>query len=489
MHLPTVTGGDVGWAGGSLSLAWAVVSSARERGIPIGHALPAGSGDGPDWVDGLLRLARDPHVNTLAACADTLPDEARLLELAREAAAGKPTILLVPGENAGAGGISWEDGLRRLGFIPVSDVGDLLDALMIFSRRPGLPRGRRVGIVTTSGASGILMADHCQEHALAVPALPEAYRERLAAVLPSYASFRNPVDTTAMVMNDAGLLRRTAEVVLDCPQVDMVAIMFSFMTGELARRLAAEVSELVAAADKPVVVNVLGGDDLTREGLAIFRRSRVPYFRSPGRAAAALARLAAYGEWTAHMAAEPPGWHRRGDPALRHPGSADVADGSPEGAVRTLLRQAGVPLDDAAATGPGQPSGKASPYPTGEPGDDDAVHAVCWARRDPAFGPVVAFGADGVAAEVFGDRSYRLAPVTPNEAREMIGEVRSSRRLRGYRGRQEADVDALVGLLVSLSEVITRVSPRVTEIRLDPVVVRPRGEGVLCRGVHVTSAP
>src|SRR5690606_5985712 len=264
----------------------------------------------------------------------------------------------------------WRDGLRRLGFIPVADVGDLLDALMIFSRRPGLPRGRRVGIVTTSGASGILMADHCQEAFLAVPALPDDYRQRLAAVLPSYASFRNPVDTTAMVMNDPGLLRRTAEVVLDCPEVDMVAIIFSFMTGELARRLAAEVSELVAAADKPVVVNVLGGDDLTREGLDIFRRSRVPYFRSPGRAARALARLAEYGEWAARVSRQPPGWHRRGGAAAGRHGSPDGSDGSLEDTVRSLLQQAGIPLD---LTGPAE-HGLPSDYPPGEPEQGDAVH-------------------------------------------------------------------------------------------------------------------
>jgi acetate---CoA ligase (ADP-forming) len=98
-------------------------------------------------------------------------------------------------------------------------------------------------------------------------------------------------------------------------------------------------------------------------------------------------------------------------------------------------------------------------------------------RIDPQVGPIVLVAAGGELAEMYVDRSIRLAPVELATAREMIAEVRSLRVLRGFRGRPTADTEALARAIVSLSSLATR--PEVRELEINPLLVRAAGSGVI----------
>ena len=99
------------------------------------------------------------------------------------------------------------------------------------------------------------------------------------------------------------------------------------------------------------------------------------------------------------------------------------------------------------------------------------------AKRDISFGPVVIAGSGGVLAEVVRDVSLRVAPVTEEDAREMLSETRGSRLLEGFRDRGPADVDALVDLILTVSRVIIE-HDEIEELDLNPVFVHPDGEGL-----------
>jgi acyl-CoA synthetase (NDP forming) len=98
-------------------------------------------------------------------------------------------------------------------------------------------------------------------------------------------------------------------------------------------------------------------------------------------------------------------------------------------------------------------------------------------RRDPDAGPVVMLAPGGILAELSGEAALRLAPVSEEEAREMIGELVSLRALAGYRNRPAGDLDALARAVAALSTLAD--SPDIIEAEINPLIVRAEGEGVV----------
>ncbi len=100
-------------------------------------------------------------------------------------------------------------------------------------------------------------------------------------------------------------------------------------------------------------------------------------------------------------------------------------------------------------------------------------------RVDPDVGPLVMVAAGGVLAEIYRDRSLRLAPVDLATAHEMIGEVAALKALAGYRGKPPGDLDALANALVALSQLAVMDGPAVAEAEVNPLMVRAKGQGVV----------
>jgi len=100
-------------------------------------------------------------------------------------------------------------------------------------------------------------------------------------------------------------------------------------------------------------------------------------------------------------------------------------------------------------------------------------------RVDADVGPLVMLAAGGILAEIHRDRALRLAPIDLGDAREMIDEVASMKALAGYRGRPAGDLDALAQALVALSRLAVADGPAVAEAEVNPLMVLPKGQGVV----------
>ncbi|WP_226575991.1 acetate--CoA ligase family protein [Acuticoccus sediminis] len=103
--------------------------------------------------------------------------------------------------------------------------------------------------------------------------------------------------------------------------------------------------------------------------------------------------------------------------------------------------------------------------------------AIVGLTRDPVTGPMISVGLGGVMTEIFADLAISPAPVSPGGARAMIASVKSFALLRGYRGAPEGDLEALADVVVRLSTLAS--DARVAEAEINPVLVRPRGDGVV----------
>jgi acyl-CoA synthetase (NDP forming) len=112
------------------------------------------------------------------------------------------------------------------------------------------------------------------------------------------------------------------------------------------------------------------------------------------------------------------------------------------------------------------------------------LEVLLGARRDRSFGPVVAFGAGGIATEVMEDVSLRVAPINEPEAHRLIAETRIGRMLAGIRGQPPANLTVLGRALASLSQFITQF-PRLQEVDLNPVRLSPGSMGVLALDARI----
>lgn len=97
-------------------------------------------------------------------------------------------------------------------------------------------------------------------------------------------------------------------------------------------------------------------------------------------------------------------------------------------------------------------------------------------KRDPCFGPVLMFGLGGIYVEIFKDVSFGIAPLSEQEAGEMIKKVKAYKILRGTRGEAMSDLDSLVDVLLRFSQLCTE-TPELLEVDLNPVKVFERGKG------------
>lgn len=108
-------------------------------------------------------------------------------------------------------------------------------------------------------------------------------------------------------------------------------------------------------------------------------------------------------------------------------------------------------------------------------------------RQDRGFGPVVLVGMGGIFVEILREASVRIAPIDAGEAHRMVDELRGAPILRGARGTQPADVEALVECLLRLSMMLVEF-PAIREVDINPVRVFARGEGCLALDARILTA-
>ena len=109
--------------------------------------------------------------------------------------------------------------------------------------------------------------------------------------------------------------------------------------------------------------------------------------------------------------------------------------------------------------------------------EKEVAELILGYKRDPQVGPVVVLGIGGVLAEIYRDFAVRLAPVSFEEAKAMIEEVKGLAVIRGYRGMPKGDLEALARAVSALSQMAY--VEGVVEAEINPLIVKREGEGVV----------
>lgn len=103
-----------------------------------------------------------------------------------------------------------------------------------------------------------------------------------------------------------------------------------------------------------------------------------------------------------------------------------------------------------------------------------STEVIVGAIKDPQFGPAIMFGLGGVFVEVLKDVTFRVAPITEDDACEMISEVKAYPLLKGYRNTPAADIGAITKILLNTSRLVTD-HMEIKELDLNPVIVYEKG--------------
>ena len=114
------------------------------------------------------------------------------------------------------------------------------------------------------------------------------------------------------------------------------------------------------------------------------------------------------------------------------------------------------------------------------------VEVIVGGLRDDQFGPTVLFGLGGIFVEVLKDASFRIAPMTSLDTRQMIREIRSYPILQGVRGQPPADEDAIMNILQATSRMLLE-NPEIQQIDLNPVMVYGKGATVVDARIVLTN--
>jgi acetyl coenzyme A synthetase (ADP forming)-like protein len=406
-----------------------------------------------------------------------------------------------------------------------------------------LPKGRNTVIITNGGGVGVLATDAAEEEGLRLLDDLELLERLFRPAVPEYGSLKNPIDLTGMATpNEYRLALRGA---LAAEQIHAIVLLYCMGAEQVPRDFAQVILEEYAR-EKPLVVAMLGGAE-TSEAIKLLNRAGIAAYEAPEEAVRALGALYRWEEyrdrkhgWPLHprgpeLEAD---WARIREILGRTRAAGRVQLLEPEAKEVLALLGLRVPpfrvahsLAEAlqAAEELGYPlvlkvvseeiihkteaggikldlkgpleleqaykaliASVERNYPKAPirgvlvtPFISGGTEAILGASQDPSFGPTVMFGLGGIYVEVLKDVVFRVAPITREEAREMIGKIRSAALLRGVRGEPRKDLAALAEAIYRVSALVTTVE-EISELDINPLLVLPEGEGCLVLDARLT---
>jgi len=534
---PGAPSGNVGLISHSGSLCAAAIDWSREIGMGWSRIVSLGNQMDVTETDMLGPIGADSETKVVGLYLEGVSDGRKFVAEASRISLQKPIVALKVGQTKGGlaavsshtGAMAGEDrvydaAFRRAGIFRAHSTEEMFHATRALSWSP-VPRGSRIAILTNAGGPGIVAVDELEHQGLICADLSTASKASLRLELPPAASVGNPVDmlASATAQNFAACL----SILLRDDAVDGILVVLPPPPAYPAENVVNEVLPAILTSEKPVLFALMGGSRVDAAE-RLLEDARVPVYRFPEPAIAAMTALVNRGNFllsandhtlpkvefdTASVCKAASGLEGLLLPdqaagiaaacGIRTEPTVRVKSG--RGAIRTA-RKLGYPVVLKAAA-PGvthktDVGGVALGIPgrtalvsafrrmrlhaeTGESFNGvpvyflqhmapDGQDVVVGAIRDPQFGPVVMFGTGGVEAELRADVAFELAPLSADDALQMIRSTDAGLLLEGFRGRAVLDVRAVVDVICRLARLMETI-PSLMEFEINPLRVHQRG--------------
>ncbi|TMH84232.1 MAG: CoA-binding protein [Betaproteobacteria bacterium] len=451
LEMDALPAGTTSFVSHSGTMLGTVLSRGAARGLGFAKLVSVGNESDIGTGELVELLAEDPGTKVILLFLETVRDDARLAAAARKAhAAGKPVVAYKLGRSrlgaalarSHTGALAGEDAAHRLGTFGIETVAPDSESPIIDLTMTATAERY------TAALDDLLASPQC-DGVLAVVGSSAQFHPQLA-VDPIVRSKRNAkplaVFLTPHAERSLALLAERGVAAFRTPEACADALAAYFAWRSPRTRAAA------ASAEWP--------PDLPRRGRLDERQ--------------ALKLLASLGiSVVAHAIAQPPGYaHAIPYPVAAKALSADILHKTEAGAVCLGIADRAELDRGIRAMLERVPASRAVLVQKMESG---LAEAIVGYRDDPVVGPIALVGAGGTLAEIYKDYALRLAPVSEDEAEEMIAEVKGLATLRGYRALPRGDVRALAKAVAALSRLALIAGSPVAEAEINPLIVKREG--------------
>jgi len=428
-----------------------------------------------------------------------------------------------------AGGeVAYESAFERAGVIRCESIKQQFDYAQCFANQP-LPAGPHVAVITNAGGPGIMAADAIERQGLTFAKLSDKTTKKLAAALPPAANLYNPVDILGDALADR--YESSLSVILDDPNVDTVLVLLTPQAMTDATATAEAVVKIARQKPaKPILACFLGANKV-KEGVRILREGKIPQYDSPESAVATIKVMADYVRWRSRpkrvVKLFPVNRRKVENIIERHlrQGIREIGETeakeileaygfvTPKGSIATTADQAvniagqlGYPVvlkiwspdilhkSDVGGVKLGLKTDQEvrdafdlMMYRIPQKRPDAKIlgvlvqemcrkgkEVILGMNRDPHFGPLMMFGMGGIMVEVLKDVAFYLAPLTAEEARQMLVSTKTYQMLKGVRGQEGVDIEKIAEGLQRLSQLVTEF-PQIQQMDINPYIVGPEG--------------
>ncbi len=417
----------------------------------------------------------------------------------------------------------------RAGIIRVETIQDMFNCSEAIAKLP-LPDGKKLAVLTNAGGPGVMAADAIIKYGCKLAELSKKTMRELEKEMPMHWSRNNPVDILGDALADR--YRKALEIVIRDNNIDGLIVLFSPQAVSQPLETAKAVVESVRNSGKPVLVSWMG-ESFVEPARQYFAKNGIPSYRTPEEAVRVFHYLYSYSENRSLLYQTPreiPIKAKADSKLVRKIFESYKKDKNPvlsENDSKRVLAQYGIPVNRTliarnekeavtAAKKIGFPVAlkifskkithksdvggielnlltegavkkafknlkKRVREKTGQSIQGVSVQAmvkpsgpelIIGATRDPIFGPVILFGAGGIAVELYKDKSIALPPLNQTLAGHLINGTKVSRMLRGFRGKK-ANISELERILVHFSELLVDF-PEIKEVDINPLI--PAGE-------------
>ena len=438
------------------------------------------------------------------------------------------------GSLAGASKI-YKSAFAQAGIIQAEDLDNLFDRTLALSLQPAL-KGDNILIITNGGGVGVLGTDAAEKYGVPLKFAPEDVQEELKKHMPDFGSAKNPVDLTGMAGND--WYYDTVNFSFGHNWVDGLVVLYceTAMTDPMG--IAQSIKKAVddtGIKDKPVTVSFVGGErsekamrwlvengvpayaapDVALNGMAALREyatirgsaNNKPFANDKADKKAAmeiiekarrekresLTEIEAKGVFSAYGLPvtkvmlstnedEAVEFAKKiGFPIVMKIVSPDILHKSDAGGVKVDIKDEKGVRDAYKEIMKNAKAYKADADIHGIVIQEMApwgTEVILGSINDPTFGPTIMFGLGGIFVEVMKDVTFKVAPVSMEQAESMLGEIKAAPILRGVRGEKPRDGKALADAICRYADMIIDLKDEIAESDANPVLVYEEGSGV-----------